>query len=131
MLSPAQRRIGAVQQGGVTVMAEIPRRMKRLIREHAAAAHEAELRRALLPLADAFKQWEQGAINSFSLQELIHQFHQGPARDIYVRYATNHREPALAYAIATGVIDRAAIPAELLDHLAGLIEFYQDLQAER
>jgi hypothetical protein len=34
---------------------DIPKRVKRLLREYASAAHEKELRRALLPLADAFK----------------------------------------------------------------------------
>jgi len=32
-------------------MAETPKRIKRLLREYAAAAHEEELRRALLPVA--------------------------------------------------------------------------------
>ena len=104
--------------------------MKRLIREYAAAAHEAELRRVLLPLADAFKQWERGGLDSFTLRDLIHKFHQGAARDLYLRYASNRLEPALAKAIVTGALDRATVPAEVLGHLAGLLEFYRDLQAE-
>jgi len=35
-------------------MAETPKRIKRLVREYAAAAHEEDLRRALLPVA---KSW--------------------------------------------------------------------------
>lgn len=111
-------------------MAEIPKRIKRLLREYAAVAHEAELRQALVPLADAFKGWEQGNLDSFELKDLIHQFHHGPARDIYVRYATNYLALPVGHAIATGVLDRAAVPAELLDHLAGLLEFYKDERAE-
>jgi len=39
--------------------------VKRLIREYATAAHEEEeLHRALLPIADAFKRWEQGELDS-------------------------------------------------------------------
>jgi hypothetical protein len=105
---------------GVT---ETSKRMKRLIRECAAAAYEAELRRVLLPLADAFKQWERGGLDSLMLQDLIHKFHQGAARDLYLRYASNRLEPALANAIVTGALDRAAVPAEVLDHLAGLLKF--------
>jgi len=67
-------------------MADIPKRVKRLLRECAAAAHEEELRRALLPIAEAFKRWEQGELGSGDLSELIHRFHQGPARDLYLRY---------------------------------------------
>jgi hypothetical protein len=47
-------------------MADTPRRIKRLLREHAAAAHEEELRRALVPVADAFKRWERGELGSGS-----------------------------------------------------------------
>ncbi|MBN9560409.1 MAG: hypothetical protein J0H14_06705 [Alphaproteobacteria bacterium] len=111
-------------------MAEISKRTKRLIREYAGAAHEAELHRALLPLAGAFKQWERGEHDSFTLQDLIHKFHQGAARDLYLRYASNGLEPALAHAIVTGALERTAVPTELLGHLAGLLEFYQDLLAE-
>ncbi len=114
----------------MTVVAEPSKKVKRLIRECAAAAHEAELRRALLALADAFKQWERGELDSFALSELIHRFHQGPARQIWVRYATGHLSPAVAYAIATGALDRAAVPAEVMDHVAGLIEFYESQNEE-
>ena len=38
-----------------------------------------ELRRALLPLAEAFKRWEHSDLDSGELSDLIHRFHQGPA----------------------------------------------------
>lgn len=117
-------RFGMASYGGAG-MADIPRRIKRLIRECAAAAEEAELRRALLPLAEAFEQWKRGEIDSFSLQELIHKFHQGPAREIYLRYSRNN-QAALAGAIATGLLDASAVPLEVLEELARLIECFRD-----
>lgn len=111
-------------------MVEVPKRVKRLLRAYATAAHEAELGLALRSLADAFKQWERGELDSFALEDLIHRFHQGPARELYRRYGTNQRAAQVAYAIVTGALDRAAVPAELLDHLAGLIRFYESEQAE-
>jgi hypothetical protein len=111
-------------------MADIPKRVKRLLRECAAAAHEEELRRALLPIAEAFKRWEQGGLGSGELSELIHGFHQGPARELYVRYNTNQLEAHVAYAIVSGVLDRKAVPAEVLDHVARLIRFYESEQGE-
>jgi len=105
--------------------ADVPKRIKRLLRELAAEAHEEELRRALVPLAEAFKRWEQRELGSGELSELIHKFHQGPARDLYLRYNTPNLRTSVAYAIVAGILDRTAIPAELLDHLAGAIEFYE------
>jgi hypothetical protein len=109
-------------------MADTPNRIKRLLRKYAGAAHEEELRRALLPVSDAFKQWERRELGSGELSEIIHQFHQGPARELYVRYNNVRLEMAVAFAITTGVLDRRTIPAELLAHLAGALRFYENGQ---
>src|SRR5216110_558123 len=107
-------------------MADTPKRVKRLLRECAAAEHEEELRRALLPIAEAFKLWEQGGLGSGELSELIHRFHEGAARELYVRYDTNVREAPVAYASVRGVLERKAVPAEVLDHVARMIRFYEE-----
>ena len=99
--------------------------MKRLLREYAAAAHEEELRRALVPIAEAFKRWEQGGLESGELSDLIHRFHQGPARELFLRYNASNLVAPVAYAITSGIVDRAAVPRELLEDLAGMIEFYE------
>ena len=107
-------------------MADTTKRIKRLLREYAAAAHEEELRRALLPLAEAFGRWERRELGSGELSEIIHQFHQGPSRDLWGRYSAPRLEMAVAFAITTGVLGRGTIPAELLEHLAGSIRFYEE-----
>jgi hypothetical protein len=110
-------------------MADTPKRIKRLLREQAAAAHEEELRRALVPVAEAFKRWERGELGSGELSEIIHRFHHGPARELFVRYNTPHLEMTVAYAITVGVLDRQKMPAELRDHLARALEFYEGQRA--
>jgi hypothetical protein len=110
-------------------MAQTPKRIKRLLREHAGQAHEEELRRALGPVAEAFKRWERGELGSGELTEIIHRFHQGPARERFARYNTPYLEMAVAYAITVGVLDRQKIPPELRDHLARALEFYESGQA--
>ena len=109
-------------------MQDLPKQVKRMLREHAAAAYEEELRRALVPLAEAFHRWSEGQLGSGELSALIHGFHQGPARELWVRYnpgSTSRLDMPVAYAIVTGVLDRKAVPAELLEHLARAIEFYE------
>src|SRR2546428_6759733 len=99
-------------------MAETPKRVKRLLREYAAVAHEEELRRALLPVAEAFKRWEREELDSGELSEIIHKFHQGPARDLWVRYNTAHLEMAAAFSVTTGPFWRETSPPPMLGHLA-------------
>ena len=69
-------------------MADVPKRIKRLLREYAAAGHEEELRRALLPVSEAFGRWARRELGSGELSEIIHRFHQGPARELWIRYNT-------------------------------------------
>jgi hypothetical protein len=110
-------------------MTDTPKRLKKLLREWAGEAHEEELRRALLPLAEAFDGWKRGDIASSELSNLIHQFHQGPPRELFVKYNTNHLQAPVAQAIVTGVLDKDKIPPELLEHLASSIQFYESIGA--
>jgi hypothetical protein len=54
--------------------------------------------------------------------------HEGPARELWVR-DTPHLEMAVAFAIRPGLRSRETIPAELLEHLAGALRFYEEEQA--
>jgi hypothetical protein len=106
-------------------MREPSKRVKRLVREYASRAHQEELRRALLDLANAFEAWKAGKISNGDLSDRIHKFHDGTARDIFKSYSRKLVEQPLARAIAEGVLDRSQVPGELLEYLAGAIEFYE------
>jgi len=106
-------------------MQETPTAIKRLVREWADIAHDRDLRQALRALHGQFGRWERGEITSFELNDFVHQFHDGASREIWKRYATNHLEPAVAAAMAVGVLRKEELPRELLQHVAGLIEFYE------
>ncbi len=106
-------------------MQEVPKQIKRLVREWAGIAHERDLRKAIGELGGQFDRWDRGEIDSFELNELVHRFHQDTAREIWKRYATTHLEPTVAFAVAAGVPRKEELPAELVQHLAGLIEFYE------
>ena len=101
------------------------KRLKRLVREWAGIAHDRELSKALLELHTHFDQWKRGEITACDLNDFIHRFHDGASREIWKIYATNRLEPAVAFAVATGILRREEVPPELVQHLAGLIEFYE------
>jgi len=105
-------------------MQETPKRMKRLVREWAGIAHDRDLRRALSELRVEFDRWDRAEIDSFELNRAIHQFHDGTSREIWKRYATSDLEPAIACAVAAGVVQHEELPAELVAHVASLIQFY-------
>ena len=106
-------------------MQEVPKRLKRLVREWAGIAHDRDLRKALGELREQFERWGRGEIDSFELNERVHRFHQDTAKEIWKRYATTHLEAAVASAVAAGVLRKDELPAELVQHIAGLVEFYE------
>jgi hypothetical protein len=111
-------------------MQEVPKRIKRLVRDWAGIAHDRELRKALNELRVQFDRWERDEITAFELNDHVHRFHEDTSREIWTRYATTHLEPTVALAVAAGVLRKEELPAELVQHIAGLIEFYEhDLSA--
>jgi hypothetical protein len=106
-------------------MRTTPRHFKVLLRQAAAIAHDRELSTALRDLRAEFDGWERGDITADELNDRIHRFHDGTSREIWRRYATNHLEPVVAIAVAMSVLSRDELPKDLLDHLASLIESYE------
>ena len=111
-------------------MQEVPKRIKRLVRDWAGIAHDRELRKVLNELRVQFDRWERDEITALELNDRVHRFHEDTSREIWKRYATTHLEPTVASAVAAGVLRKEELPAELVQHIAGLIEFYEhDLSA--
>ncbi len=110
-------------------MEQASKRRKRLVRQWASVAHDRELSQALLELRRHFDRWQRGEIGPSKLNELIHKYHQGAAREIWKHYATNHLEPAIGFCIATGILRRDELPSELCEHVAGWIQFYESEQS--
>ena len=106
-------------------MEDTPKQIKRALRELAAAAHEEELRRALVPLRAKFDRWARGELSSGELTDNIHQFHQGLARELFARYNSGMLDAAVAYAIVSGFINRSDVPPAVLSHLARALAFYE------
>jgi hypothetical protein len=106
-------------------MREPTKSVKRALRSLSAVAHEEELRRALLPVATAFEEWRAGRLGSGELTERIHDFHEGPARELFKKYDSGPLEYAVAQAIVVGVLDRKAVPVEVLEHCKGAIELVE------
>ncbi len=111
-------------------MNEVPKRVSRALRELAETAYQEELRRALVPLAEAFEAWKSGKAQSDDILERIHAFHQGPARELSRKYERHLMKFGVAQAIVSGIIKRESVPPDVLEHLAGALDFCTSQQAE-
>lgn len=106
-------------------MPEIPRKIKRLLHEHASRAWEAEMKMAIGSLAAKFDAWKAGAMSSSDLHDAIHEYHDGAGREIWKRFSTNDPRTPLAHAVAVGLIGKESLPSEVLEHIASMVEYFE------
>jgi len=101
---------------------------KRRLRELAGIAYERELRKALQPVEQALADMHAGKRNAFEVSEVIHQFHQKPARELWIRYARSSLEMAIHSALFENVITPEEIPEEARQWFVERVEYYRALQ---
>jgi hypothetical protein len=94
--------------------------VKRQLRDWSAVAYERELGAELKKLHDSFHDWEQGKLNCFDLNELIHEYHDKSARELYKTYVMlGNEQIEVRVALARGVLSEHELPAEVLHAVRG------------
>ena len=104
-------------------MKEYPKYIKKQLRELSGTAYQHELEAALLDLEKQFRLWVQGEIDCWELEELIHKFHNGIARELYMQYAYgNNYDWNVIQALSNNVLQRQDISDEVYEHISCLAE---------
>lgn len=104
-----------------------PKNIRRKIKELSLKAYEAELREHLGELYCNFQDWDNNKLKSGELVELIHKFHNGPARDMYKYYNHVDSDLAVGRAIVLKLLSKDEIPDEVYPYISNSIEFYKNL----
>ncbi len=71
-------------------MGEFTKAEKKQVRELAGIAWERALRAEVLKIGEAIARMEAGELNSFEVNEQIHQFHQKTSRRLYSLFTGEH-----------------------------------------
>jgi hypothetical protein len=103
---------------------------KKQLRQFAGIAYERELEIELSSLNDRFSAWQRGDIDAFQLSDDIHEFHQGPSRELYNFYTGVDPHMAVARAVVEELLSHREVPDELMHKLVSAIDFYRG-QRER
>lgn len=109
-------------------MRDYPKKVKKLIREFAAEAHERELHRELTGIDRRFAEWRAGRLSSGELSDEIHRYETGPSRELFKRYNGDLPDMMVAFAITAGILQRGEVPAELLEALTGPLEYFERMR---
>lgn len=116
------RLVAAVSKGG-GIMERYPKQIKRQIRELAGHAYKNELKRELGKLGLHFDEWREGKISAGELTELVHQYHNGPARELWKKYNQNpFTELLVASAMVRGILQKEDVSEEVWPYITETIE---------
>jgi len=96
------------------------------LRRLAWTAYDRELASELGLLEAKFVAWRQGGVDPHELSDAIHEFHDGPSRDLFVFYTRMDPTVAVARAVARGILREGEVPAATLRKLAPQVQFYRD-----
>jgi hypothetical protein len=95
------------------------------MRELSSQAYERELRKELENLAEKFTLWQENQMDIWDLEEAIHQFHNGVARELYKHYTMLSPEQILPYALYKNIIAYEEMPEEIADEIKMMAQLYR------
>lgn len=98
-------------------MADYSKKERAELRRLASEAYERELDRHLAELDKSFSEWRRGKLPSSELSNIIHEFHQHTARDVWSTYQVPDESMLVARAIAMGIISEDEVPVTLREKL--------------
>ena len=100
-----------------------PKNIRRTLKELSWKSYEIELREHLGNLFNNFKTWDNNKLKSGELSDLIHEFHDGPSREMYKYYNTVDPEMSVSRAIVLEYFSSKQIPEEVFPFISNSIEF--------
>ncbi|MCB0064672.1 MAG: hypothetical protein KDE19_21260 [Caldilineaceae bacterium] len=100
--------------------------MKRLLREWKAIAHERELQREFTKFDQVMERWRNGEVSSGELGILAEDFGKGPIHALLEDYNSSLYDMNVAYAVATGILQREELPPALVDAIERQLTFYEE-----
>lgn len=104
-------------------MKTYPKHIKKQLRHLAELLYERELNEALAHLDIHFAEWREEKISPFLLSRKIHEFHQGEAKQLYMKYVgSTFQDMLVARGIVLGKLSEAEVTSEVRDAVQRLVD---------
>ena len=110
----------------LTRFEQLPKGIKKEIRQLAGVMHERLLAEELRKLEGEFARWRRKELDAFELAGAIHRFHEGPPRRLLNAFNTNHIEVLIfkvREGLEKGLLREEEISEEVIALLAALPVF--------
>ncbi len=101
--------------------------MKKQLRKLSQRAYQRELEKALSSLNQKFNSWQNKEIDCWTLNELIHEYHDKTQRDLYKRFvmSTDHAF-MIAEALHKKTLTENEIPTSVMGEIDRLLKFIKE-----
>ncbi|MDZ7638602.1 MAG: hypothetical protein U5J83_10225 [Bryobacterales bacterium] len=106
-------------------MEKLSKAQKRYFKTLVALAWERELNVTLEVLLQRFQEWKAGTLDAFELEQEIHRFHEGPAREAWKRYsvAPGQTDIAVATAVTRGILEIEEVESPFRSRIEPYLRF--------
>lgn len=101
---------------------DLTKTQRRELRRIAGLAYDRELASALTALEQQFRRWKSGEIGPHDLNDAIHEFHQGPNRQLWLRYTDGPVEFAALHAVRSGIVTEGEMAQAVFEILKSRLE---------
>jgi len=103
---------------------------KKLLKDLVSMAYERELKSELEKLEINFLKLQNGEINAFELDNIIHGYHNRISRELFKKYNVDYSgellDMTVAYSLKKGVLKRYEIDESLIERIDDIIDtFYK------
>ena len=104
-------------------MKKFTKKQKKHLRELASKSYGAELASCLDSLYEQFSSWKAGDISVWDLEDIIHKFHNGKARELFkfYEYGDQH-DMHVAHGVRQGYIEMGEIEESCQDFVKSWLE---------
>lgn len=103
-------------------LSQYPKKIRKHLHELAFKAHENEMKNNLHRLSLKFDEWKQEQITNSDLNQAIHEYHDGTARELWKSYHHTDEDFFVARAVVHGFLSREEIPVEVYEALKEMIK---------
>ncbi|MCP4896754.1 MAG: hypothetical protein GY906_07220 [bacterium] len=107
---------------------ELTKKQKKHFRTLAALAYDREISVLLEALAGGFNQWKSGEISCWDLNELVHKYHNGGARELWKKYTDLDAMMLVGLALADEIVEASEVPVSIRETAASQAELARKIR---
>ena len=102
-------------------MTDISKKTRKKLKELGLRAYEKDMGRCLDVVYKHFQAWKAGEIEVWDVNQAVHDYHNGIARDLYKTYSMNDPLISVVFGVHQGLISIDDVPEEVRSRVENMV----------